>query len=172
MTETDIVPVERELPPYFAVSLFKFAVLSICTFGFYDLWWFYVNWCRIRQREQSDIWPAWRAILAIIWCYACLCRIRSTAVSMNVPAVLPAGPLTVAWIVTELLYKLPDPWGLLCLLSIVWLLPAQMVANRVNRAAVPDHNPNTSFSGWNWAAITIGGIILVLAIIGAFLPPR
>jgi hypothetical protein len=170
MTDVDAVPAERELPPYFAVSPFKFTAMCLGTLGLYEVWWFYKNWSRVRAREQSDIWPAWRAIFSIFWCYACCCRIRGTATSLGIPVKLPAGLLTVAWILHSLLVYLPDPWWMLSLFAFIWLLPAQAVANQINLTVVPDHNPNASFSRWNMVWIFIGVCLLALNIIAIFLP--
>jgi hypothetical protein len=52
-------------PIFFAVSIPKFIVLSICSIGIYDLYWFYKNWQLVRAREQSDISPFWRAFFGI-----------------------------------------------------------------------------------------------------------
>jgi hypothetical protein len=41
--------------PYFAVSLLKLTVMSVCTFGIYELYWFYKNWRLIMEREKIDI---------------------------------------------------------------------------------------------------------------------
>ena len=42
-------------PPFFAVSLLKLTVLSLCTFGVYELFWFYRNWRLIKLREEPAI---------------------------------------------------------------------------------------------------------------------
>ena len=38
------------LPPFFAVPLWKLALMSFFTFGIYELYWFYRNWQRVRVR--------------------------------------------------------------------------------------------------------------------------
>jgi hypothetical protein len=43
MGRTGIGPIGDDQAPYFAVSLLKLTVMSICTFGIYDLYWFHKN---------------------------------------------------------------------------------------------------------------------------------
>jgi len=155
--------------PYFAVSLLKLSVMSICTAGLYELYWFYKNWDLIRYRERSDIMPVARGIFAFFFCYQCFSRIRATATTHDLPT-FPAGPLAAGWIVTTLLYKLPDPYWFVCYLAFLFILPVQATANRINLIEEPGHDQNSHFSQWNVAAIIIGGILLVLAIIGTLLP--
>ncbi len=53
--------------PQFAVSVGKFAVMSLCTFGFYELYWAYKHWDAMRRREQERLSPFWRAFFAPLW---------------------------------------------------------------------------------------------------------
>jgi hypothetical protein len=45
---------------YFPVPLPKLVVMSICTLGFYDLYWQFCHWLYIRDYEEARISPAWR----------------------------------------------------------------------------------------------------------------
>jgi hypothetical protein len=163
--------IESDLPPYFAVSLLKLSLMSFCTFGLYELWWFYKNWSRIKQREESDIAPAWRAIFAPLWCYACFARVRATAKSLNLQATFPAGQLALGWFITLNLWRLPDPYWFVSYLSFVWMLPVQIAANRINAISAPGHDPNRHFDGREIAITAIGGALVVLAFLGSLLLP-
>jgi hypothetical protein len=44
---------------YFPVSLPKLVVMSICTLGFYNLYWQFCHWLCIRDYEEASISPAW-----------------------------------------------------------------------------------------------------------------
>src|SRR5262245_38387740 len=74
----DVLPpdAERELP-FFAVSITKFVVMSICTFSIYEVYWFYKNWRRIMDRENLHIFPFTRAIFAVFFCYQCFSYVRN-----------------------------------------------------------------------------------------------
>jgi hypothetical protein len=156
--------------PFFAVSLPKLAVLSVCSFGFYEVYWFYKNWRLIQAHERSAILPVARAIFAVFYCYACFARIRDKGNELGVKPPLAAGWLAAGWILATVVWKLPDPYWLVTLLAFAFLLPVQAHANRINQASAGDHDRNTRFSGWNWLLALAGGGFLALAIVGTLMP--
>lgn len=107
-------------PVYFSVSPLKLVVMSICTLGIYDLYWYYKNWRLIKEREQLDIMPFWRAFFAYFFCYSCFKKIRGTAASLNLNRYIAAGPLATGWIIVAILWKLPDPYWLLTYFSVLF----------------------------------------------------
>jgi len=40
---------------FFTTSTLKFVVMSICTFGLYELYWFYKNWVQVKARDGTSI---------------------------------------------------------------------------------------------------------------------
>ena len=80
--------------------------------------------------------------------------------------------LAVAWVVFEMLARLPDPFWLISVLSIIFLLPVQMTANEINLVTSPNHDPNSKFSGWNIVAVIGGGLLFLLALVGTFFPSK
>lgn len=54
---------------FYPVSLVKLLVLSVVTFGFYTMYWFYRNWLYRKQRDGSSIMPVARGIFNIFWYY-------------------------------------------------------------------------------------------------------
>ncbi len=157
---------------FFPVSIAKLVVLSVCSLGTYDVYWFYKNWQLVRTREHSDISPFWRAVFAYFFCYALFKQIRDYDRQIGDTGTLPAGALATGWIVVTLLWQMPDPYWLAALLSVVFMLPAQIVANRINSVAAPDHDRNTRFTVWNWLTVALGGAILVLDAVGEFTVPE
>jgi hypothetical protein len=162
-------PVEPSTaPPLFAVSLLKLTVMSLCTGGIYEIYWFYRNWKLIGEREKSNIYPFWRAFFRVIFCYSCFARIRDIGKTTGLAKPLPAGGLATGWIVVTISWKLPDPYWWITYLAVAFLLPVQAHVNAINKIAAPEHDPNARFTVWNWLAIVAGGSLLVLAIIGMF----
>jgi hypothetical protein len=157
-------------PPFFPVSILKLVVLAICTLGLYELYWFYRNWRLVCDREKSDIRPFWRAVFAFFFCYGMFTRVRDFPSSGAEVQRLPAGPLAAGWIITTLLWKLPNPYSLLCWLAVLFIVPVQMAAIRTNDAEAPGHDRNAKFSPANWVTVGLGGVVCVLAVIGSFMP--
>jgi len=56
--------------PFYCVSTMKFSILSLATFGLYELFWFYKNWAIVRARSDRDISPFGRALFSPFFCYS------------------------------------------------------------------------------------------------------
>jgi hypothetical protein len=146
------------------------ALMSTCTFGLYELYWFYKNWVLIKERTQQSIMPFWRAFFAPIWAYSCFKHIRTSAEENAIPGTLPIGLLAITYFIVQALWRLPDPFWLVSYLSFALMLPANSVALKVNTHLVPDYENNSRFSAWNWVGLVLGGSLFVLAILGLVLP--
>ena len=168
----DITPPEEVAvePPFFAVSVAKLAVMSVCTFSLYEVYWFYKNWQRIADRERDIVWPLLRAVFAVFYCYPCFSRVRDHEGASQLDSRLHALPMAIGFIVTTLTWRLPDPWGWISVFSFLFLLPVQHYANKLNALAIPSHDRNSRFGGWNWVAVVVGGALLLL-IAGTLLAP-
>ena len=159
-------------PMYFPVSPVKLVVMSTCTLGIYELYWYYKNWCAIKERDEPEIMPFWRAFFAPLFCYSLFRKIQATAESQQIQGSIEPGPLALGWFVFTVLAKLPDPYWLASFLAVAFLLPVQATVNEVNRVASPRHDPNRTYTGWNVVAIAFGGLLLVLILVGTFLPSK
>jgi len=155
-------------PIYFPVSLSKFIVMHFCTVGMYQLYWFYENWKLILERERSDASPFWKTFFMFIYCYVFFEKVRSSAAELKIAQSISVQFLATGWIVMSTLWILPDPYGLIALASIVFLIPVQQAANRVNEFLVPCHDRNDRFTALNIVAVIIGGLLLATVVVGAF----
>jgi hypothetical protein len=151
---------------FFAVSPVKLVVLSVSTLGLYQVYWFYKHWDLIKERSEPHIVPWARAFFGIFWCYSCFDFIRKDERDLNIEPVLFAGPLAIGWIALSLTWRLPEPYFMLGYIAPLLLVPAQRHVNRINTLVAPDHDKNTRFSVWNWLAVTAGGILITLVILG------
>jgi Domain of unknown function (DUF4234) len=156
-------------PLFFPVSAVKLVVLSIFTLGIYEFYWFYKNWGLIRKRGNSDISPFWRTFFGYFFCYALFAQVRDQQNKLAGSKPLPAGPLAAGWIILNLLWRLPDPYWLVCFAAVLFLVPVQLAAERINAAVAPGHDRNARFTGWNWVGIAVGVAMLVLVLVGTFL---
>ena len=155
---------------FFPASETKVVVLSFCTLGLYQYYWFYKNWRIVRDQTNEEILPFWRAFFAVFFCYSLFKRIREY--NSDLPASgLAAGPLAALWVALTLLWKLPDPYWLVSFLPIFVLVPVQRAINSINAVVAPAHEPNARFSAWNWITVALGGPFFLLAVYGTLLPP-
>lgn len=58
---------DDEQPVFYVVSMLKFTVLYIATFGLYSLYWFYKHWSLYKAATNANIWPIPRAIFSIFF---------------------------------------------------------------------------------------------------------
>ena len=158
-------------PPFFAVSTTKLIVMSMCTLGIYELFWFYKNWQAIKRRERANILPAPRAFFSIFYVYQCWARIRDYDVPGLARPRLAVAGLAFCWVGVSLTAKLPQPYWLLSLGAPLFFLPIEARANEINAWVAPQHDRNARFTGWNWVGVAVGVVWLVLSLIGMLLPP-
>ena len=169
---TDAVPADQvpeAAQPFFAVSVTKLIVLSLCTLGLYQVYWFYQNWKRIHAREDVAMLPLARAIFCIFYCYAAFRRIRDFRTQRGANTSLAAGELAAGWIIFTLLANIPEPYFLLSLLAVGFMAPVQATVQQINAEVAPTSDQNRHFTAINWATVFIGGIFLLMAIVGSFL---
>lgn len=165
-------PAEPQSPvaPYFVVSTTKLAVLSIFSFGFYEIYWFYKHWNCERKRTGEKLLPFWRAVFSIFFAFGLFERISTHTELERVAPLENPGLLGVAFVLLAFATRLPDPYWIVSLFSFVPLLPVQAAANRLQRKTAPDQSRNESYSGANVVLIVIGAILLVLVLLGLFMP--
>ena len=149
---------------FFPVSITKLVVMSLCTFGIYQPFWLFSHWYYVRENEKRDFSLLLRVFFALFFCYPLFRRISATASRENISPAFPAGPLAAGWILFALMGLLPPPLDLLSVFSVLFLLPVQRTANAINQAAAPEHDRNERFTGWNKAAIAIGGLMWLLGL--------
>lgn len=156
---------------YFSVSPLKLLVMATCSFGIYQVYWYYRQWGYVRAREKSDILPFARAIFSFLFCYSLFERIEVKGKSLGIAKSIVPGPLAAGWIVFSILARLPDPFWLISFFAVLFLVPVQQAANEINQVTNPSHDRNDKFSKWNLAGVVVGGLLFALTVLGTFLPP-
>ena len=159
--------IETSAPYFFAPSTIKFAVMSLCTFGLYEAYWFYNNWALIKARTNSDVMPFWRAVFSPLWAYSCFRHVKVSAGESRTRALPPIEWLAAAYFLLQALWRLPNPYWLVSLLSFVPIIPVNVAALEVNRAKGVEDVQSARFSPWNWMGVLFGGGLLVFELIAA-----
>ena len=137
--------------------------MSVCTFGLYQVYWFYWNWRLIKYREGRHLSPPWRSVLGLVFALPLFRRMSQPTGRYGLAL---AGVCFLAWSVLTLASYGPAPWAVLTLGSVAPLLPLQVLANRVNAKHSPGHIPNRRLSGWNIVAVVFGGLLVALSLLG------
>jgi hypothetical protein len=158
------------LPPpveaaYFHVAAWKFIVLSIVTFGIYELYWFYQNWRYIRERDRSDIRPFWRMVFSPIWCFSLCKDVNAHGGSISTGAAIGVAA---GYFLISAFARLPDPWWLTGLLSFVPLLLVLAQIDALNRARGARSEYHSRFKAAHVAISVFGALLLAMVVFSAF----
>lgn len=165
--EAVAVPVRDTGPSWFAVGPAKLVAMSVVTLGFYQVYWFYQQWRRVRDGGE-DVRPLPRSLFGVIFGYSLFRRVIRSAEDVAVPAAGP-GALTVAYILLCLCAQLPLPFALLTLLSVLPLAAVQRVASAAAERDFPGSDPNRRLTAANWVGVALGGALLSLIGYATFL---
>jgi glutaredoxin len=168
--DAPIVTNKNKKPLYFPVSKLKLILMSLCTLGLYEIYWFYKNWKLIKTRTGQNLSPFWRAIFSIIFCYPLFKHIQDSADSQGCKSNINPGWLLVAYIALNVTWRLPDPLFIISLLTFLPLIPVQGVINDLNLKTAPQAERNDRFSVTNFAVLIIGGLFVILAALGSMIP--
>jgi hypothetical protein len=156
-------------PAWFAVGPTKLVVMAIGTLGFYQVYWFYQQWRRVRDGGEH-VRPFLRSLFGGLFCYPLFKRIVASTREVGSP---PAGPgvLAVAYILLSVSWKLPWPFDLLALLSALPLAAVQRLASAAAERDFPRDDPNRRLTGANWVAVAVGMALLGLVTYAAVRTP-
>lgn len=158
-------------PIFHPVAVRKLVVLSVCTFGFYRFYWFYRNWSLVRDRTPfEEISPFWRTLFAVVWCHGLFARIRDEAERAEVRPAPSPGALTVLVVALSLTAKLPGAWRLLSFAGVLPVAIAQRAVNATHAHVRPGVVADDAYSLGEWLLAIGGGIVVLFAIVGMFLP--
>ena len=165
-SDVETITPEGSAPDFFSVTTLKLVVMSILTFGLYELYWFYRNWARIRDHTSANIMPFWRAFFAIFWVYSLFKQFNDGATTRGMPESIAAGGLTLLYILLSLASNAPAAYSLVGLFGVVAIVPANSLAARVNLAADPAFENNGRFTVWHWLVMALGAALIGFGIWG------
>lgn len=150
---------------YYPVSPLKFIILSYVTMNFYIIFWFYKNWCFVKERDKSTAWPFWRAVFSGLWFYPLMNNVRNNS-NFNISTVLAAF-LAISFFVVGGLsnrygfsgdYPIPILWGLvLDFVPMALILPLVSGIVTINGADNPATEKNSRFGPLAIIAILVAG---------------
>lgn len=152
-------------PHFFPVAPRKLIIMSICTFGLYEIYWFYRNWKFLKEKKGLNISPFWRAWFLILFCYSLFKNVKNYADEKGIQTTFSPGGLAAALIVISITSRLPAPLWLISIFTFIPLLTVQTSINKLNNDQL-EEVINREFSGWNIFGIIVGVIAWALVILG------
>lgn len=166
------LPSLEQNTPFYVVSRTKFLVLFFATFGAYQLYWFFVNWRRYRDRMSAPILPFWRAVFSVLFVH----RLFGIVAQHGAPAAprFAAREMATLYVVFMVGSWVLDRWGDRLLIDIVStalglctaypLLAAQDAANAAS--GDPDGSANSRMTPLNYVFIVLGVVLWPLLVLG------
>lgn len=160
----------KAVPPEFMFSSpLKVALLSVSTFGLYELYWFWINWNVVKEREKTKIWPIGRALFSIIFCYPLFKRMLSTVTETSNPKKFTAAQLAFLYVLLSFLGLLPNPYWILGIMTFYPLMEIQSIINKKLETKQSSDSSGlfSDFSTLDFSIIVIGSILLAIGIVSA-----
>lgn len=127
--ENNIPDDNRHMDPQDILSLNKFILLSVLTLGLYEIWWMYKAWRFFKQKDNLDIKPAARAMFSMFFLHALFEKIKGFAKQKGTSASYASTWLFIGFVLFTFLSRLPEPYWLISVLSIVFLIPPFQALN-------------------------------------------
>lgn len=143
---------------YFYVPDSRLVILSILSFGLYELIWFYKNWKEISEKSETKMSPFWRSVFSVFFCFHFFKQIHASAENKGYHKKQSDGILAVVYIVILMTYRLPDPFSLISTFTFLPLLTINQAIKFNNHAIDGEQTVHP----WHWSEI-------VLALLGGFL---
>jgi hypothetical protein len=153
---------------FFTAAPWKLALLSVCTCGYYDFYWFYRNWVLYKKHSGRWIMPGMRATFYPLWAYSMFRKIEEKAIERNMEFQWQAGLLALAYLIIFLFWFVRDPFSQISTFTFVPLLIVNRTAAAINSAVIPDYRENDMLSPLNWAAVLMGGAYVAYSFYGMF----
>lgn len=132
-------PAPEQSAVYYPVSLIKLFILTISTYGFYHLFWFYKTWKYIQKRDDSAIMPFWRTFFSVFWFYPLYSDLKHDSHQRFNKNILPASfwivLLLILYVILSIMSDFDSIFGLAYLLTGLCVIPFVNYVNYINRDA-------------------------------------
>lgn len=127
---------DEDVTIYMAATPAKVVVLTLATFGIYELYWFFRQWKAVKVRTRTNISPFWRAWFSIFFVHRLFVQMRMDTSSAEVRAAGGSpGALGTLYIVSVIVGYILGRLdvGLLWVFSFVTVVPLVMMQGEINR---------------------------------------
>ncbi len=153
------------------ISLKKFILLSIFSFGLSIFWWIYKAWRFYQQKENLNINSAWRTMLGVFFLLPLLNKIKEFAKEKGLnktysPFLLYLG-FIILYLISFYFSKVLPPVGIILnLFAVLFFIPP---FKALNYAKEKSTNliivVRPSFNGWELAILIFGGLYWLLILL-------
>jgi hypothetical protein len=185
--DLDVRPVSLAQQAWFAVGTRKLLVMSVLTFGLYTIHWFERQYRFQKNVRGESTMPLARGIFSIFYANDLFRRVEGAAAGAGVGHGWKSSAMAGVFIASAVMSRMFDRISskltsgtvssVLALASTLLLfglayplVRVQGTVNTVLGQTNPNSERNDTFTVWNWLLIVLGGGLLVLGVVGSFLP--
>ncbi len=155
-----------------SISTSKFIILSVLTFGLYEVWWIYKSWRFFSEKEDLEINSATRTIFSIIFLIPLFRKIKRYTMYIGITKYYSSILLFIGYLITALLANLPDYYWLISLFSFIFLIsPFEALNQSIKKDPEYELEILKKFNRKQLVLVIVGSmwwIITVLGIIVSF----
>lgn len=149
-----------------SVSVNKFIILSIFSFGLYEIWWMYKAWVFMKEKDRIQIMPVARAIFSIFFLNSLFERILQFARVNGYQKQYSSAGLYVIYIVFTICDRLPEPYSVIGIFTfLAFFQPVDAFNKGIELSPYYSLNIRSKFSLWEIIILIIGGILWLAIII-------
>ena len=146
----------------------KLIILSILSFGIYEIYWFYRQWKILKEKNGLRVTPWARALFSPLYAWSLFENIYEKVGKNTKQDLRNARLLGVSYFLATILYKLPDPYWFLSFSTVIPLFIVQKGINTEWKKTNVEEKISNSFTGKEIFILVFGGILIFFALIGAF----
>lgn len=160
----------------FYQPVWHFVLLSILTFGLYDVYWYYKNWKYLKSYKGLEFSPVWRTVGLFIPIYNLILLYnfhkdyRDLVEEEGISRAIYPGRIILVIMASFVLVRLPDPYWMLSFVSVIPLAMVQSVLNDLWDKVQPDKRRREALRVRQVMLIVIGALIWLLSIYAMLLP--
>jgi len=167
--ETNLTLSKDQVEPQYLISTNKFLLLSVLTFGLYNVWWFYKAWRFFGQLENKDLTPAIRAIFGIFFAISLFERILNFAKQNGYERNYSSTLIFIGYLLISLFGFLPDPFHLFGQIATFFLIrPFEALSYAVRKAPAINAIAQENFNARQVILIVIGSLLWVAVLLNTF----
>lgn len=154
-----------------AQPISRLVILTVLTFGLYEIYWFYRNWKHLKDYHKLDINPVLRTIglfvpvLGLVLIYDQLKDIKYYSQAAGIEESFSPGMILLLIIIFNIFSSLPKPYWMLSFLSVLPLIVVQRVLNSYWEKEQYGMPVRSKFSGGEKAILIIGVILFILGLL-------
>ena len=154
----------------YIISVGKFALLSVLTFGLYNLWWTYKEWRFFQEKENQDLAPAIRAIFGVVFLIPLFTRIKNFAKRSGYAKTFSPVAIYLCYLLVAIFAYLPIPLSLVGIFSFLILITPFKALNYA-KLQNPIYNAveQGPFNGRQICLIVFGSIFWLVVLLSVYM---